>query len=211
MNKHFIKFATTAFAVAAIVAPALTACSSDKSKKAAEESAKTESAIVSMVSEVVASQDSTAAGEEAYDGNNGNMPYNATFFNDKANKAATVTAGEAKYAETPSGLKYVIIREGKGAHPKATDVVTVNYAGRLTDMNGTEFDSSYRRGEPTSFPLNQVIAGWTEGVQLMQPGAIYEFYIPSNLAYGERGGGPIPPNAPLLFKVELISIDSPAQ
>ncbi|MBD5385656.1 protein kinase [bacterium] len=163
------------------------------------------------VSNLVASQKVEATENEAVDQNNGNMPYDAKFFTDNANKAASVSGGEAKYAETPSGLKYAIIRAGRGQHPRATDVVTVNYAGCLTDINSTEFDSSYRRGEPTSFPLNQVIAGWTEGLQLMQPGAIYEFYIPSNLAYGERGGGPIPPNAPLLFKVELISIYSPAQ
>lgn len=207
MKKHIIKVATTAFAVAAIVAPALSACSSDKNKKAAEESAKLDS-VVSMV-QAVQEADQTDADKVSTDG--GDMPYNAAFFTDPANKAATVTAGEAKYAQTPSGLKYVILRAGTGAHPSATDVVTVNYAGRLTDMEGTEFDSSYKRGEPTSFPLNRVIAGWTEGLQLMQPGAVYEFYIPADLAYGERGGGPIPPNAPLLFKVELISIDSPAQ
>lgn len=214
-----------AVAVAAIVAPALTACSSDKSKKAAEESAKLDS-ITSMVQDVLDNDSATAAAQEASEAaeaqteapaaqanmaEGGEMPYDAKFFNNTANKAATVKAGEAKYAQTPSGLKYVILRAGSGAHPTATDVVTVNYAGRLTDMAGTEFDSSYKRGEPTSFPLNRVIPGWTEGLQLMQPGAVYEFYIPADLAYGERGGGPIPPNAPLLFKVELISIGNPQQ
>ena len=125
--------------------------------------------------------------EETTDG--GDMPYDAAFFTNSANKAATTSAGAGTYVETPSGLKYAIITEGTGASPKATDVVTVSYAGRLTDMDGTEFDSSYKRGEPTSFPLNQVIAGWTEGLQLMKTGAVYEFYIPSDLAYGERGSG----------------------
>lgn len=199
-----IKIATTAFAAAAIIAPALTACNSDKNKKAAEDSAQTESAVIDMV-EAVRAADAEDGGD------NGDMPYDASFFNNADNKATTVSEGEAKYAETPSGLKYVIIKAGTGAHPTATDVVTVNYAGRLTDMDGTEFDSSYKRGTPASFPLNQVIPGWTEGLQLMQPGAIYEFYLPSDIAYGERGAGTIPPNAPLIFKVELISIDTPAQ
>ena len=201
MKKNIIRIATVAFAAAAIVAPALSSCSSDKSKKA-EESAKAESAIVDMVSAVKDSEETTDGGD---------MPYVAAFFTNSANKAATTSAGAGTYVETPSGLKYAIITEGTGASPKATDVVTVNYAGRLTDMDGTEFDSSYKRGEPTSFPLNQVIAGWTEGLQLMKTGAVYEFYIPSDLAYGERGSGPIPPNAPLLFKVQLISINTPAQ
>lgn len=210
--------ATTAFAAAAIVVPALTACSGDKAGKAAEESAKLDS-IVSMVQEVqnadsAAAATSTESTEDAPDMaayyKGGNMPYKADFFTNPANKAQSVTAGDGKYAQTPSGLKYAIIKSGTGARPKATDEVTVNYAGRLTDLDGTQFDSSYDRGEPTSFPLNRVIPGWTEGLQLMQPGAVYEFYIPADLAYGERGGGPIPPNAPLLFKVELISF-TPAQ
>ena len=81
----------------------------------------------------------------------------------------------------------------------------MHYAGELTD--GTPFDSSYSRGEATSFPLNGVIKGWTEGLQLMPVGSTYEFFIPASLAYGENGSGPVPPNAPLLFKVQLISID----
>lgn len=192
--------ATTALAVAAIVAPALTACSGNKDKDAAD-SASAESAVTDMVAAV---RDSEANAD------NGDMPYSADFFTNPDNKAVTTSAGAGTYVETPSGLKYAIIEQGTGASPRATDVVTVNYAGRLTDMDGTEFDSSYRRGEPTSFPLNQVIKGWTEGLQLMKVGSVYEFYIPADLAYGERGGGPIPPNAPLLFKVQLISIDTPS-
>ncbi|WP_417450119.1 FKBP-type peptidyl-prolyl cis-trans isomerase [Kordiimonas sp.] len=108
--------------------------------------------------------------------------------------------------ETESGLQYRVIEEGEGDSPTAEANVTVHYAGKLID--GTEFDSSYRRGTPTSFPLNGVIKGWTEGVQLMKPGAKYEFFIPYHLAYGERGSRSIPPYATLIFTVELVSVDS---
>ncbi len=115
------------------------------------------------------------------------------------------------YATTPSGLKYVTAVEGTGASPSASDVVTVHYTGRLLD--GTVFDSSVERGEPTSFPLQAVIKGWTEGLQLMKVGGKTVFYIPSNLAYGEMGtpGGPIGPNQDLIFEVELISIGGQQQ
>ena len=105
----------------------------------------------------------------------------------------------------PSGLQYVVLTEGTGAKPKATDRVKCHYEGRLTD--GTVFDSSYRRGEPAVFPLNGVIAGWTEGVQLMGEGAKFRFFIPYQLAYGERGAGQsIPPYAALVFDVELLEV-----
>ena len=105
----------------------------------------------------------------------------------------------------PSGLQYTVLREGEGRKPAATDSVKCHYEGTLT--NGTVFDSSYRRGEPATFPLNGVIAGWTEGVQLMAEGAKFRFFIPYNLAYGERGAGQsIPPYAALIFDVELIEI-----
>ena len=105
----------------------------------------------------------------------------------------------------PSGLQYTVITEGTGAKPKATDRVKCHYEGTLT--NGQVFDSSYRRGEPAVCPLNGVIAGWTEGVQLMAEGAKYRFFIPYHLAYGERGAGQsIPPYAALVFDVELIEI-----
>ena len=105
----------------------------------------------------------------------------------------------------PSGLQYVVLTEGTGTKPKATDRVKCHYEGRLTD--GTVFDSSYRRGEPAVFPLNGVIAGWTEGVQLMGEGAKFRFFIPYQLAYGERGAGQsIPPYAALVFDVELIEV-----
>jgi FKBP-type peptidyl-prolyl cis-trans isomerase len=108
--------------------------------------------------------------------------------------------------ETPSGLQYVVLTQGDGPSPSATDRVTVHYAGTLLD--GTEFDSSYERGEPASFALNGVIAGWTEGVQLMAVGSKFRFFIPANLAYGERGSGrDIGPNATLIFEVELLAIE----
>ena len=107
---------------------------------------------------------------------------------------------------TASGLQYKVIKEGEGKSPKATDTVSVHYRGTLLD--GTEFDSSYKRNEPTQFPLNRVIKGWTEGVQLMKEGAKYQFFIPSQLAYGERGtpGGPIGPNETLIFDIELLKV-----
>jgi len=107
--------------------------------------------------------------------------------------------------KTASGLAYEIVRDGTGETPKPSDEVTVHYAGWLTD--GTPFDSSYTRGEPTSFPLHGVIPGWTEGLQLMREGAIYRFAIPSGLAYGPRGSPPvIPPDATLIFQIELIRV-----
>ena len=106
---------------------------------------------------------------------------------------------------TASGLQYRVITEGSGNKPAATSKVKVHYTGKLTD--GTVFDSSVQRGEPIDFALNQVIAGWTEGVQLMTPGSKYEFFIPSDLAYGDRGAGnAIPPGATLIFEVELLEV-----
>lgn len=125
----------------------------------------------------------------------------------KTNKSA----GEAFLAEnakkegvktTASGLQYKVITEGTGKSPKATDSVVVHYEGKLID--GKVFDSSYERGEPIEFPLNQVIAGWTEGLQLMKEGGTYELYIPSDLAYGETGNPGIEPNSTLIFKIELL-------
>ena len=106
---------------------------------------------------------------------------------------------------TPSGLQYTVLQPGAGRAPKVTDTVLVHYRGTLLD--GTEFDSSYGRNAPIEFPLNQVIAGWTEGVQLMQEGAKYRFFIPSQLAYGRRGaGGAIGPDETLIFEVELLKV-----
>jgi FKBP-type peptidyl-prolyl cis-trans isomerase FklB len=114
-------------------------------------------------------------------------------------------AKKAGVKTLPSGLQYKVITPGKGKTPKASDTVTVHYKGTLID--GTEFDSSYKRGEPASFPVSGVIPGWIEALQLMKEGAKWQLFIPPNLAYGERGAGrDIGPNATLLFEVELISV-----
>jgi FKBP-type peptidyl-prolyl cis-trans isomerase FklB len=109
----------------------------------------------------------------------------------------------------PSGLQYKVINDGTGASPKATDTVVVHYRGTLID--GTEFDSSYKRGEPATFPVNGVIRGWTEALQLMKPGSKWQLFIPADLAYGPRGRPSIPPNSTLLFDVELIAVSAPQQ
>ena len=133
---------------------------------------------------------------------------------DKAEKAARAE-GEQFLSEngkkenvktTASGLQYVVEKEGTGAQPTAEDEVTVHYTGKL--LNGQVFDSSVNRGEPATFPLNRVIPGWTEGVQLMKEGAKYTFFIPSDLAYGPQGvPGAIPPHSTLIFDVELIKVN----
>lgn len=121
----------------------------------------------------------------------------ARFLAENAKKEGVVTL--------PSGLQYQVLREGNGKKPKATDTVKCHYEGMLID--GTLFDSSIQRGEPATFPLNGVIAGWTEGLQLMQEGAKYRFFIPYSLGYGEHGAGQsIPPFAALIFDVELIEV-----
>lgn len=107
--------------------------------------------------------------------------------------------------ETPSGLQYTVIKQADGPKPKASDKVRVHYHGTL--LNGSVFDSSVQRGEPIVFPLNQVIAGWTEGVQLMSVGSKYRFYIPADLAYGDQPVGSIPPGSTLIFEVELLAIE----
>ena len=113
-------------------------------------------------------------------------------------------AKEEGVITTNSGLMYKVLQPGSGTHPAKTSVATVNYEGRLPD--GKVFDSSYQRGTPASFGVSDVIAGWTEALQLMQDGSVWELYIPANLAYGARGvPGVIPANSPLVFKVELIS------
>jgi FKBP-type peptidyl-prolyl cis-trans isomerase len=135
---------------------------------------------------------------------------------EKAEKAsaANKTEGEAFLAANkakegvvtlPSGLQYKILKEGTGPKPAATDTVVCNYKGTL--INGTEFDSSYKRGQPSTFPVAGVIKGWTEALQLMPVGSKWQLFVPSNLAYGERGtGADIGPHATLIFEVELMSI-----
>ena len=123
----------------------------------------------------------------------------------RAAKAVGENAKKDNIVVLPSGLQYEVIREGNGKKPSATSKVKCHYEGTLID--GTKFDSSYDRGEPATFGLNQVIAGWTEGLQLMSEGAKYRFFIPYNLGYGERGAGAsIPPYAALVFDVELIEV-----
>src|SRR5947207_5884660 len=129
-----------------------------------------------------------------------NKAEGAKFLEENKNKPGVKT--------TASGLQYKMEKEGTGPQPKATDMVTVNYRGTLID--GTEFDSSYKRGQPATFPVGGVIKGWTEAMQLMKPGSKYQLFIPSNLAYGERAMGPdIGPNATLIFEVELQDVKPP--
>ena len=126
-----------------------------------------------------------------------NLAKGEMFLKENAAKEGVVTQ--------PSGLQYKVLVEGTGKSPKATDTVLVHYAGTL--INGTEFDSSYARREPIEFPLNGVIAGWTEGVQLMKEGAKFRFFIPSKLASGSRGAGrDIGPSEALIFEVELLKV-----
>lgn len=120
------------------------------------------------------------------------------FLNNNKNKAGVITL--------PNGLQYKIIKPGTGEKPSASDIVKVNYEGKL--INGTVFDSSYKRGEPTTFPVSGVIPGWTEALQLMNKGSLWEIYIPASLAYGEQGVPPvIGPNETLVFKVELLDVN----
>jgi len=124
----------------------------------------------------------------------------ATFLAENAKKADIVT--------TASGLQYKVVAPGSGESPKATDEVTVNYRGTL--LNGTEFDSSYKRGEPATFAVNRVIPGWTEALQLMKPGGKMKLYVPPQLAYDANSRPPIPPGSLLIFDVELLGIKPPA-
>lgn len=185
MKKIFIPAALSA----AVAIASLSSCGGNKAKQ--EDSLKEVEEMVAAVKDYTPDTTSFAA-------------YNAEFFNNPAKKAGTPS--DSTYVETETGLKYVVITEGTGKTPSATDAVTVHYTGILTD--GTEFDSSVSRGEPITFPLNRVIAGWTEGLQQMKEGGVAVFYIPSGLAYGEQGApGAIPPNSDLIFKVQLFSVD----
>jgi len=130
-----------------------------------------------------------------------NKAAGASFLADNAKKAGVKV--------TASGLQYIVEKEGTGAHPANSDMVTVNYRGTLVD--GTEFDSSYARHEPATFPVSGVIPGFSEGIKLMTPGSKYKLFIPSSLAYGEAGAGPkVGPDSTLIFEVELLSVNSAA-
>ncbi len=127
---------------------------------------------------------------------------------EKGEKFLEVNKAKEGVTTLESGLQYRILKKGTGASPKATDTVKCHYKG--TTIDGREFDSSYKRGEPATFALNRVIKGWTEGLQLMKEGGKWEFFVPSELAYGEKGAGPnIGPNEVLIFEVELLGIETP--
>ena len=157
-------------------------------------------------SESVFSQEELVAAVESWEKEAKEQKQMAATENLKQGEAFLAENGKKEGVVTlENGLQYKIINEGEGASPKASDQVTVHYRGTLID--GTEFDSSYKRGEPTTFGVSQVIQGWVQALQMMKEGAKWELAIPANLAYGERGaGGVIGPNQTLLFEVELIKI-----
>lgn len=134
-----------------------------------------------------------------------NLQAKAGEMNAKAGKEYLANnAKEEGVKVTESGLQYLVVKEGNGKKPGSNDVVTVHYTGRLID--GTVFDSSVERGEPATFAVGQVIPGWVEGLQLMSEGSAYRLFIPSELAYGEHGTGPIQPNSTLIFDVQLLKV-----
>jgi FKBP-type peptidyl-prolyl cis-trans isomerase len=156
-----------------------------------------EAALTELQTQVRAKQD-----QEKQQAGEANMKEGADFLASNKTKEGVVTL--------PSGLQYKILKEGTGPKPAATDTVVCHYRGTL--ISGKEFDSSYKRGQPATFPLNRVIKGWTEAVQLMPVGSKWQLFIPPDLAYGPNGAGPdIGPNATLIFEVELISIQGKSQ
>jgi len=161
--------------------------------------------IVSIISFGFLCANAYAADTQSIQTNTGNQ-MQSSIDKEKVAGQAFLSANKSKpgVVTLPDGLQYKIIKEGTGAKPKINDVVTVHYAGTLID--GSEFDSSYKRGEPASFPVNAVIPGWTEALQLMKVGSTWELYIPADLAYGANGAPPvIGPNQTLIFKVELLA------
>lgn len=184
-----MKMTRIAVAAMALATLSLAACKNDK--KGAD-------TVVDTVSEVIEENISENVQVDS------TFNYNVNFFTTDANKG---NGKDSTYMQTPTGLRYAVVKEGTGKQPAATDTVTVHYTGMLT--NGQVFDSSISRGEPATFPLNRVIPGWTEGLQTMKEGGITEFYIPSDLGYGPNGtpDGSIPPNAPLIFRVELLKVN----
>ena len=161
-----------------------------------DELALTEEQAATIRQEYVEKRQAEQAAEAALVGQS-NLAEGQKFLAENKGKEGVIT--------TASGLQYKVVTMGEGAKPKAEDTVKVHYRGTLLD--GTEFDSSYARNEPISFGLNRVIPGWTEGVQLMPIGSKFIFYVAPDLAYGENGGGPIPPNSTLIFEVELLDIE----
>ncbi len=125
-----------------------------------------------------------------------NLVQGKTFMEENGKKEGIITL--------PSGLQYKVLQEGSGKTPKATDEVTVNYKGTLID--GTEFDNSYKRGKPATFPLDRIVSGWREALQLMKEGAKWQLFVPPLLGYGEQGAGPIPPGSTLIFEIELLAV-----
>ena len=172
----------------AMAAALMVACGDNKSKEKNDEETEIE---------VTQEKDDEGADEQQQPARADNKTLGEQFLKENAEKEGVVT--------TKSGLQYKIITEGHGAKPTLTDLVRVHYEGRLVD--GTVFDSSYQRGESIVFGLQQVIAGWTEALQLMPVGSVWEIYLPQELAYGDRDLGPIPPNSTLIFKVELLGIE----
>ena len=201
MNKKLFKASANAFAVAGLSVFGVS-CGNNKYKSMTEinDSAENGAAQTEQVAPLEAAKPSAINNDEII------KKYNADFFNNESNKGTAPSAD--KWAETASGLKYALITPGEGASPSATSEVTVHYTGYLA--NGNVFDSSVSRGEPTSFPLNQVIRGWTEGLQLMKPGGLAVFCIPGELAYGEQGqpAAGIGSNETLYFAVELLSVNN---
>jgi len=166
------------------------------------------SSVIAIIGFGVMCAASYAAENQTSPPSTGNQASMQTLDKDKITGDAFLTANKIKpgVVTLPDGLQYKVIKEGSGPKPAATDTVTVNYAGTLID--GTEFDSSYKRGQPATFPVGGVIAGWTEALQLMKVGSTWELYIPAALAYGANGAPPvIGPNQTLIFKVELLSIN----
>lgn len=179
-----------------------TACQNKSAENAENQEVRTEESVaaaVATVEEGAPVETGENPAEVAEQTKEAQNEYGAAFFAD---------SNKGKYKTTKSGLKYVMTKEGTGKSPKATDHVTVKYTGRL--LNGTVFDSTDNNGgQPISFGLNQVIAGWTEGLQLMKEGGSMVIYIPSALAYGPNGtpGGPIGPNEDLIFTIDLVGVN----
>lgn len=191
-----INFLPTALFGCAVALVALGSLSSCKSNKTTEATAEEE--VVAEQAELESQLDSVTLAKAG--------SYAPDFFKNPSNKAEEAAgATDSQFVQTPSGLKYVTVKEGTGNKPGPDNVVKVHYTGRLED--GTVFDSSIARGETIEFPLSGVIPGWTEGLQYMKEGGVNVFYIPADLAYGANGvPGVIPANAPLIFEVELIQV-----